>query len=552
MLKLRTAVVVFTVAVPLTLLWAQDAGPRQPSASTTASDVKRPGFAVCKETTYVTEPLTEDGYPNYFAAWEREASRGVTPDNNAVAVLMRAFGPGIVAESQRAEFFGKLGVPAPPVDGRYFVSMEQFAARLREVDVRSGNESLESGDSATPQKPIDDEDEDDSEVLLETWLAEIDSALDIAVEASKRTHWYEPMLSDEEEPSMLSLAGTSFAYHDIPGYLPCDLTVALVVRAACRAEDRKQADALQDLMAAHRLARLMSQNPSDRGWLSAYAINAGACALDAAIASSGEVPSEPMERHLQELVRLGPLSVVARQFEWKRYRILEAMTRIRSRGALVLASVAGPAVLQDPAWQAKLAAACESERPMRIANSMIDLLISAACEPTYSRRVPRAELAGFAMMGVAAELVIVTEDVSAKGETPSAKACEQPAMILMGVQLQDPYIDEECTKPSQIFFPPFVREAKAAANFELAIASWALALYRAEHGHYPETIEACTPRYLPELRHDPFRDAPLVYRRDGDHYILYSVGPNEQDDDGKNSGGMRDLPRTDDISVDLH
>ncbi|MDZ7616020.1 MAG: hypothetical protein U1E05_03390, partial [Patescibacteria group bacterium] len=76
MLRFGSAVVVFTVVVQLTLLWAQDAGPRQPSASTTVSGLKRPVFAVSKETTYVTEPLTEDGYPNYFAAWEREASRG--------------------------------------------------------------------------------------------------------------------------------------------------------------------------------------------------------------------------------------------------------------------------------------------------------------------------------------------------------------------------------------------------------------------------------------------------------------------------------------------
>lgn len=548
MLKYGSAVVVFTVVVQLTLLWAQDAGPRQPSASRTVSDLKQPGFAVSKETTYVTEPLTEDGYPNYFAAWEREASRGVTPENNAVAVLVRAFGPDIVPEPQRAQFFNTLGVPCPSEDGRYFVSREQFAAGLRKADGGNGKKSLESRDSATRQKPIDDEDEDDSKVLLETWLAEIDSALDVAVEASKRTHWHEPMLADEEEPSMLSLAGAPFAYHDIPGYLPGDLTVALVMRAACRVEEGKQTDALQDLMAAHRLARLMSQDPSDRGWLSAYAINAAACTVDAAIASSGEVPSKPMERHLQELVQLGPLTVVAKQFELKRYRILEAMTRIQTSGDLVLAATAGPAAVQDPAWQAKLAAACESDRPMRIANSMIDLLISAAREPTYSRRVPRLELAGFAMMGMTLTHVWAVDEATAQGGTPSAKACEKPAMILMGVQLQDPYVDEA----GQWYgcFPPFVREANAAANFELAIASWALALFRAEHGHYPETLDACTPRYLPELRHDPFRDAPLVYRRDGDHYILYSVGPNGRDDDGRNSGCWRDLPRTDDISVD--
>ena len=58
-----------------------------------------------KETTYITEPLDELGYPNYAAALNERMSQGVTPENNAAVLVMKAVGPKDIPTEQREAFF---------------------------------------------------------------------------------------------------------------------------------------------------------------------------------------------------------------------------------------------------------------------------------------------------------------------------------------------------------------------------------------------------------------------------------------------------------------
>jgi hypothetical protein len=74
------------------------------------------------------------------------------------------------------------------------------------------------------------------------------------------------------------------------------------------------------------------------------------------------------------------------------------------------------------------------------------------------------------------------------------------------------------------------------ANTELTLIrlTAALALYRAEHGEYPESLDALVPEVLLELPVDLYHEKPFIYQRDGAGYLLYSTGPNGQDDGGSN------------------
>src|SRR6188768_2819914 len=53
-----------------------------------------PPIVVSKQTTYITEPLTENGLPDYEAYYRDEFRKGVTPENNAAVLLFQVFGPG--------------------------------------------------------------------------------------------------------------------------------------------------------------------------------------------------------------------------------------------------------------------------------------------------------------------------------------------------------------------------------------------------------------------------------------------------------------------------
>jgi hypothetical protein len=52
------------------------------------------------------------------------------------------------------------------------------------------------------------------------------------------------------------------------------------------------------------------------------------------------------------------------------------------------------------------------------------------------------------------------------------------------------------------------------------------------HGEYPETLAALATLFPDRMPHDIFGGKPLKYRRDGQKFLLYSIGWNEVDDGG--------------------
>jgi hypothetical protein len=76
---------------------------------------------------------------------------------------------------------------------------------------------------------------------------------------------------------------------------------------------------------------------------------------------------------------------------------------------------------------------------------------------------------------------------------------------------------------------------------EIALA---LRAYQAREGRYPQQLAELTPKYLKAVPVDRFTEGPLMYRVEGTAgYVLYSVGPNGEDDGGEEMG------RHDDVTV---
>lgn len=60
----------------------------------------------------------------------------------------------------------------------------------------------------------------------------------------------------------------------------------------------------------------------------------------------------------------------------------------------------------------------------------------------------------------------------------------------------------------------------------------AIRRFQLDQNRLPESLDELVPDYLPAVLMDPFSDKPLVYRRQDDRYLLYSVGQNQIDDGG--------------------
>ena len=76
--------------------------------------------------------------------------------------------------------------------------------------------------------------------------------------------------------------------------------------------------------------------------------------------------------------------------------------------------------------------------------------------------------------------------------------------------------------------------------------AFALALYRHDHGRYPEKLEALAPKYLAKVPDDLFSGEALIYFGAEEGYSLYSVGVNGVDDMGRS---FESEPRGDDVRV---
>jgi hypothetical protein len=87
------------------------------------------------------------------------------------------------------------------------------------------------------------------------------------------------------------------------------------------------------------------------------------------------------------------------------------------------------------------------------------------------------------------------------------------------------------------------RHVQIQRNLSVAFA---LAAYHQEHGRYPEKLDALAPTHLAEVPLDLFGGKALIYRPAAKGYLLYSVGVNGRDDQGRS---YDDNPPGDDLVV---
>jgi len=105
----------------------------------------------------------------------------------------------------------------------------------------------------------------------------------------------------------------------------------------------------------------------------------------------------------------------------------------------------------------------------------------------------------------------------------------QPQSPTMPAILKDLLLDQQ---REAIRVLPFAYTRREALK-RLLLISLALRQYRVEHGRYPAQLSVLAPAYLAAVPDDPFAlKAPFMYRPTGNTYLLYSVGPDGQDDGG--------------------
>jgi hypothetical protein len=541
-----------------------DKPPGKPPAKKTAL-----GIVVSRETTFITGPLREDGTVDYVAALNQRCSQGVTPENNAVVLLLQAVGPAEIDSKVRERFFKMLGIAPLPEKGAYLEPFTEYfdrksppaAARKEKPDADLSPEEKAAIEAVTRelsklskpgQKPYPSEEAQkqrdritdrpwskaDSPIAA-NWLKENDKQIGLVIAAAMRPRFYAPLVTAGEEPGNVIEAIQPL------GILSRDAARALCARAMFRIAAGKSEGAWQDLLACHRLGRLVSQAPMLVDRLIALAIEWMAVHGDAVLAHEGKLTAEQARRFAAEFRRLPPMPKLADTINWgERFMFLDGVSMI-AREMETKASRpdgkpgAGKAGFAGKAfsdWLSKWRtnSGIDWNEAMRFGNPWYDRIAAAFSKPTHKERAAAgAEFAKELNDTVAAmkdRTTFLFRLILTTGSTRTAVG-RVIGIIYLALAL-----------PAASAFMD-VEERNAVYQDMLPVV-FALAAYRADHGVYPADLTALVPKYLPAIPEDLFSGKPLCYKRQQSGYVLYSVGKNGKDDGGRSN---RDEPDAMDI-----
>jgi hypothetical protein len=302
-----------------------------------------------------------------------------------------------------------------------------------------------------------------------------------------------------------------------------------------RVKQGKPDEAWQDLLACHRLGRLLARGGTLIELLVGIAIDHTAQKADLAFLAHAGLTSKQALACVEDLRKLPPMPAVAEKTALTdRFTMLEVMMLMARHGVQFLEGTLGPSSnpREGNEFTARLFTRSINWDPgLRIANHWIDRFTAAL---RMEDRTARAQ----EMAAIQRDLTLLKQEVSEIGFIDrsfmgSERRGEMIGKILIGLLL--PAVDKVQAAADRL--------EQEQRNLQLAFL---LAAYQRDHGRYPEKLNELVPKYLVSLPDDVFSGKPLIYRPDGKGYLLYSVGPNGTDDEGR---GSDDVPPGDDLSV---
>ena len=277
----------------------------------------------------------------------------------------------------------------------------------------------------------------------------------------------------------------------------------------------RPAEAWRDLQACHRLARHAGRNATLVVQLVAMAIDGVTCAGTQRLLHHAE-PSESLAQQiLDDLRELPPCSDIAYAIDQgERHFYLDSVVLMatgRASAGSLIGATGGPTV-DEILTRIQL----NWNLVLRTGNVWYDRIVAAA---ELSVRNDREQ----AFDTIDADLT----QLSMRMQTPMA--------WLGGIVSRN----QRSRLVANMLLSMFLPALQAASNAQdrnitttdMTRIAAALAVYRAQHGDYPEQLSALQPEILTELPLDLYSGSPFIYQRKSDGgFLLYSVFENGVDD----------------------
>lgn len=454
-----------------------------------------PAVIVSPETTYVTEPLAADGLPDYVAAVNRHFGRGVTPENNAAVLLLEALGPQSL-DVFPPRVYAQLGTQPPRSDLPTFISWESFAHKQGVQDVTS----LAWSERCEPflQRPWDPQ----QQPLLARWLERNRRTLDLAVQACRRPRYFVPVIRSPEDTLLEARMGHMLTFREV--------SRGLCARAMLRLHQKQYAAAWEDLLTTWRLGRLLTQGWSVVGYFMGSAIQWMAYRATGTFLAVAPLDEKTLRRYRRQLEQLPPVAdPVDCMALSERLALLEVFLH-GARGRRV--EILGEELLEP--LSALSSQHLDWNEALRVVNAGFDHLQQALQHRDLeelnrvlrSFRQQRREYTDSTWAWLAAQV------------NRRARSRYLAAVLL-----------DLMSGPQE----PLLRvHFRLRQQHQLALVAFSLSAYRRRQGSYPQRLEQLVPQALPRVPQDVF-GRRLVYRPGTAGCLLYSLGVNGRDDQGR-------------------
>ncbi len=487
---------VAAVTIPLVVKTPQRAAvPIPAAASATHRSVHIPSAHAAP---HITGPLTKNGYVNYVAKFNKRFGQGVTALNNAAVPLVILFRPDSFRDSTTKVVAGKfinvpdktfarklrrsLGISKRDITGPRFVSYQKFRRHADPAAVAQGLGLAGNLPPAPQYTPAG--------LYRHPWSARTNpwtaaflntnaGALDIARSAFSRPHFFLPLVEPAGGDHSMATAVGSILPALAPAKAICNGLVAQAMLALHQGRLRR---CQQDLLAVHRLARLLTREHFLITNLVAVSIEMMGCQADIAMANSHKLSSTALRNYLNQLLKLPrPTSVAAVINTGERWTTLDVLQHA-SPNLAALFGFAAPRKPAKPLNGAQRAAALASM------NRLFDQVVKIFAIKNYRQRALASHHA-LALWQHAKKPVDIT--------------------FLFIVKTQARTI---------------AMSARCAAFRRLDRLSLALAAYLEAHQVFPPRLSQLVPKFLPAIPQDPYTNKPFAYATGPQGCTLFSPG----------------------------
>jgi len=448
------------------------------------------------ETTVLSGPLRVDGTVDYVTITDRELSKGVTPDENAVFDLLKAFGPRLTGSESLQRISERLEVERAETPGPYFVPSDQIIAENGIIPDSMEESAAWAEFFEAEQQPWTAE----RRPLVAEWLNRNEEPLQHILAATRKLKYYLPVIVESEEPYL-----HTWAWEDAV----CIRDAVRLLRTAAMQEVGESCPdkAFDYAIACHRFARLVSHKANLANMAGTFEAIASKC--DEAIILSTQLTVDEIRQCREELAALPEFADRIEQFDtFDRYRFLDFIQAVH-QGRCSTYEDAPRAGRFDP------------NPALRRCNDRFDAYVAAF---RINDRAARMHA-----LGVLDRRYATPPNVT-QFQSTIATIFGSPAIA--GRLFADRVLAEDFSGAEWINYAV----DRVNARVRLVDCAYAIAEYRAVRGEYPPSLDALLPEFIEAIPLDPFAGESLSYRRVDNQFVLYSVGENEFDDGGINVG----------------